>query len=307
MVWHVPDDVVQYVRRTFASCNTLLATDLSTFPAIHEESLDMNFISQFARHQAPVRLQSEWVVRIDAHFIGGGRHFGTWEVADIGFMMIFRKGGRTVRSKICLLQSKKLYASPLVAPQESRYIRPFGLGRLLVSDSEHSRIVSQKLLKFTPNSRYQAFKKGSDQQDAMGHFERRWGTEMYYLFYNPVNLPHAISMPLQGWPTLPENKIGCRVVKKKQLDSAIEGQADGHSPSVGELQANLPREIDGISSHGGWRLEDFAADLMLSCKAGLIDESPNFESLEILMNQKQRPMSCALSFSFDMPDIRDHV
>jgi len=59
-------------------------------------------------------------------------------------------------------------------------------------------------------------------------------------------------------------------------------------------------EIQGVPSVGGWRIEDFAADPMLKCKMGLVDESPNSASLVILMNQKQRPMSCALSITFDV-------
>jgi hypothetical protein len=73
----------------------------------------MNPISSFVRSQGPVRLASNWIVRIDAHIIGGGRHFGTWEVADIGLMMVFRHKGKVIKSKLVLLQSKKLYASSL--------------------------------------------------------------------------------------------------------------------------------------------------------------------------------------------------
>ena len=90
MDFEIPDDVTNHVKAIFASCNNSVAIDLSKFPAIHEESLDSNLISCFARNQQPVNLASNWVVRIDAHFIGGGRHFETWEVADIGLMMVFR-------------------------------------------------------------------------------------------------------------------------------------------------------------------------------------------------------------------------
>jgi hypothetical protein len=298
----IPDDVIQFVREVFGNCNQLLANDLSTFPAIHEESLDMNLISYFARHQAPVRLRSNWVVRIDAHFIGGGRHFGTWEVADIGLMMVFRRRGKVFKSKICLLQSKKLYASPLAAAVESPHIRRFGLGRLLVTDEEHESIVKDKILAFDKSSRYQAFRKGSDQQQTMEHFERRWGTDMYYLFYNPVHLPFSVKMPQQEPLELTANDIGCRVVQKRQLDQVLTQRPAGYSPTFDDLERELPPEIQGVPSIGGWRLEDFAADLVLKCKAGLVDDSPNFESLVILMNQKQRPMSCALSITFDIQE-----
>jgi len=101
----------------------------------------MNLISSFARHQAPVRLPSDWIIRIDAHFIGGGRHFGTWEVADIGLMMVFRRKGKVVKSKLSLLQSKKLYANPLRYVEEDPYERRFGLGRLIVTDEEHAELI----------------------------------------------------------------------------------------------------------------------------------------------------------------------
>ena len=297
----LPTDVVTYVRRHFAACNNLVATDLSKFPAIHEESLDMNLISYFARHQGPVKLSSNWIVRIDAHFIGGGRHFGTWEVADIGLMMIFRHNRKVVRSKISLLQSKKLYANSLNYVKDSRYVRRFGLGRLLLTDDEHAALVADRLLKFTMNSRYRAYRKGSDQQDTMGHFERRWGTEMYYLFYNPLDIPLAVKMPMEEMPILPENSIGCRVVEKRDLDYALSSFSDGHSPSYLEVRENLTSEYLGAPCSAGWSLEEYAADLMLKCKVGLVDDSPSYESLKVLMDQKRMPMSCALSVTFDMP------
>jgi hypothetical protein len=43
----VPEDVTAYVKQVFGNCNENLAEDISTFPAIHEESLDMNLISNF--------------------------------------------------------------------------------------------------------------------------------------------------------------------------------------------------------------------------------------------------------------------
>ena len=296
----IPHDVSDFLRSHFASCNRQVAVDLSRFPAIHEESLDMNFISYFSRNQTPVTLPSNWIVRIDAHFIGGGRHFGTWEVADIGLMMVFRHRGKVVKSKIALLQSKKLYANSLKYTEESDYVRRFGLGRLLVTDEEHSDLIADKLLIFEETSKYQALKKQSEQQEAMGHFERRWETKMYYLFYNPVDIPHAVRMPMTSVPNLGENIIGCRVLPKKQLDDALHSKTSGYVPSYKDIKNGVPSKLSGEEFTSGWRLENFVTDLMLECKEGLIDDSPNFESLRILMDQKRRPMSCALSITFDI-------
>jgi len=123
---------------------------------------------------------------------------------------------------------------------------------------------------------------------------------MYYLFYNPLAIPHATKMPMEQQPELGDNVVGCRVVQKARLDDALSAFDTGYSPSYRDLLDNLSSSFEGVSSSAGWRLEDLAADLMLKCKAGLVDESPTFESLLILMNQKQRPMSGAISITFDV-------
>lgn len=298
----IPNEVKDYVRSHFSNCNNLVTEDLSTFPAIYEESLDMNFISYFSRNQTPVMLSCNWIIRIDAHFLGRGRHFQTWEVADIGLMMVFRRKGKVIKSKIALLQSKKLYADSLKYSPESKYVRRSGLGRLLVTDEEHSELIENKLLVFKENSKYQAFKKGSEQQDAMRHFERRWDTKMYYLFYNPSNIPHGVNMPMIEAPIIGENVIGCRVIPKDQLDLLLSSKNSGYTPSYQDVRDGLPSILLGYNFTGGWRLENFISDLMLECREGLVDNSPNFESLRILMEQKRLPMSCALSITFDIQD-----
>ncbi len=89
-----------------AECNRRISFQLTTFPNAHEEALDLMFLSHFASMQGAIKFGSHWTVRIDAHFIGGGRHYETWEVADIGLMAIFRRGGKIERSKLTFLQSK---------------------------------------------------------------------------------------------------------------------------------------------------------------------------------------------------------
>jgi len=134
----------------------------------------------------------------------------------------------------------------------------------------------------------------------MGHFERRWGTQMYYLLYNPCAVPHSVQMPLEGPISAGDNEVGCRIVPKTTVDRVLAGKNAGYIPSYCDIADGVtPNTYDGMSS-GGWRLEEFAADLMLQCKEGLIDDSPNFESVSILANQKRRPISAAVSISFEI-------
>jgi len=46
---------------------------------------------------------------MDIHYLGGMRHWGAWEIADIGVIVMLRRRGKVQRSKLGLLQSKRLY------------------------------------------------------------------------------------------------------------------------------------------------------------------------------------------------------
>src|SRR5687767_6445105 len=89
-MYKVPNHIKEWIKQHFAKCNSQLANDISLFPGIREEALDNNFISYFSRIPGPFKFDPNWTVRIDAHFIGGGKHYYNWEVADIGLMLIFR-------------------------------------------------------------------------------------------------------------------------------------------------------------------------------------------------------------------------
>lgn len=107
---------------------------------------------------------------------------------------------------------------------------------------------------------------------------------------------------MEGQPSIGKNVIGCRVVPKDQLDLALNSKESGYIPSYQDLREGLPPKFSEQDFTAGWRLENFVSDLMLECKEGLVDDTTNFESLRILMNQKRQPMSCALSITFDVQD-----
>ncbi len=298
-MYQIPTEIFDFLKDHFAKCNDQLAYDLSIFPGIREESLDNNFISYFSRVPGPFKFDPNWTIRIDAHFIGGGRHYYTWEVADIGLMIIFRKKGKIIRSKLAFLQSKKLYADAIKPLERDPYHR-MGMGKLLVTEDEHREFVKKRLISFEEKSKYKAFKKESEQQEAMSSFERRFKVDMYYLFYNTMVLPHQIETPLEQRPEIEKNLIGCRVIKKSFLDEALKIHGKNYTPSYGDIKYMLPGEYIQPEHEAGWRLEYFVIDLMLKCKEGLIDDSPNFESLQALLSQKSNPISAALSVTIDL-------
>lgn len=263
--------------------------------------MDNNFIAYFSKLAGPVRVDPNWTVRFEAHFIGGGRHYYTWEVADIGLMIIFRRNGKILRSKMAFLQSKKLFADSVKAPQRDPYMR-MGMGRLLDTKEEHLELVKTRTLRFEEKSKYKSFKKESVQQEAMSSFQQRFNINMYYLFYNPLRLPHSIVSPLETQPDLTENEIGCRVITKDFLDEALKIHPKNYVPSYGDIKYMLTGDFVNKEHTAGWRLEYFAIDLMMGCKEGLVDDSPNFGTLQELLYQKSSPISAALSITVDLTE-----
>jgi hypothetical protein len=297
----IPNIIMEFLNKHIGECNNKIANDLSTFPGTHEESLDLAFISHFAKNQGPYKFGSKWTLKFDAHYIGGGRHFRNWEVADLGFMIIFRKNGKIVRSKLAFLQSKKLYANAVRHMPVDPFYRQ-GMGRLLVTDEEHEDVVAKRKFIFEEKSKYKAFRKNSDQHDAMSSFSNRFGVKLYYLFYNPTVIPLEIASPVEIIPDIKTNIVGCRVVPKPMLDEALEKYADNHMPTYGELKYLLSGEFTDRQHDAGWRLEHFVNDLFIGCKEGLIDDSPNFSTMISLLNQKSAPISSALSITFDLTE-----
>ena len=294
----VPEDVMNYLQTRIAECNFNVSYNLSAFPFTHEESLDHKLIGEFIG-QGPRKFGSGWTVRFDAHYIGGGRHYRTFEVADLGLMVIFRRKSKIIRSKLAFIQSKKLYASTVKFKEFDPYHRQ-GMGRLLVTDEEHQEIVEPKTLKYTDASKYKALKTGSEQEDVMRHFSDKFDVKLYYLFYNPCLIPWEIKSPVEALPKIERNDVGCRMIPKPELDKALKLFDKDHSPSLGDIKYQL-NVMDFTDEHdAGWRLEYFINDLLIGCKEGLIDDSPNFETMVNLLRQKSSPISSALSITFDI-------
>jgi hypothetical protein len=300
-VLRIPEDVKSFLLERFSECNKKIAFQLCTFPNAHEETLDLLFISHFAIMQGAIRFNSNWTLRLDAHYIGGGRHYRTWEVADIGLMVMFRRNGKIVRSKLTFLQSKKLYASPLQLKSYDPYHR-HGMGRLLVTDDEHLELVRPRLLKYSEASKYKAFKIGSEQELAMSEFSSQYNVPLQYLLYNPCLIPWQIQTPIEGLPEISENKVGCRVIPKALVDKMLEGTVTKSSPSYKDIKTGFGKEFPASQHEAGWRMEHFICDLFIGGPEGIVDDSPNFNLMTNIMSRKSSPISAALSITFDFEE-----
>jgi hypothetical protein len=140
------------------------------------------------------------------------------------------------------------------------------------------------------------------QYNAISTYERQRKIPVYYLLYNPRQIPSSASMPITG--TNEPNggcDVGCRVVPALQLRTALVGQPDGHSPAYGELRASLTEPFAPDVHPAGWRLEHFVADLMLDCETGYIAGSRSDGGLNYIFNRRTGPIAAALAVTLDAP------
>jgi hypothetical protein len=299
----IPLQTLEYVRSIFRSCNLIISNKLTKQPGTWEESLDQSFIDHLSNYSAPLLTEKNWVVRVDTHFLGGMRHWGRWEIADIGILIIFRRNGKTVKRKVSLLQSKRLYANELNQENEDEkrnYI--IGFGRLDEDDQTFRKIISARTLHFNASSEYKALKVNSEQWKAIQDFEKKSKLPVYYLFYNPCKIPFAIEMPLIADINFSSYSVGTRVVPAAHLTESIGNKIANYSPTYDELTNNLKKPFDEMANSGGWRLEDFMCDQLIPCHEGYLVEKNNDIDLYNLFYRRSGPISSAFSITFDFTE-----
>jgi hypothetical protein len=305
----LPADVQTWLRNSFQSCNEHVSAVLSRVPTNHETTLDMSFIDHFAGIASPFQFPSGWVVQVSTHYLGGGRHVGDWpglprrwEIADIGILVLFRQRGRLIRSKVALLQSKRLYPDELEWDEDNPLDYVVGFGRLMQPDDDWADVIAPRPFSFTPQSRYKALVTGVNQYKAIAQYEAERQIPVYYLLYNPWQIPHTVTFPLAaGYEVHGACEVGCRIVSAQQLRTALDGQPEGHSPAYEELEGHLPDPFTDEHNRSGWRFEHFIVDLLLECETGYIANSPDDGGLNYIFNRRTGPISAALALTIEAP------
>src|SRR5258708_39738861 len=94
---HIPVEIIGWFRDVFASANRRIAEKIRNAPAIPEPHLDTTFVEHLMGYAAPRAFPSGWAIRIETHYLGGMRHYGSWEIADIGVFLFFQRAGTLVR------------------------------------------------------------------------------------------------------------------------------------------------------------------------------------------------------------------
>jgi hypothetical protein len=301
----LPPPVLNWIRGVFAEVNHRSATKLSRNANVWETSLDMTVIEQLSQFTAPFRFPSNWIVRLETHYLGGGRYWGKWEIADLGILIVFRKRGRVLATKVALLQSKRLYPDEIHNASEDHELDyQIGFGRLLESDSEYRSIVKPRTFHFSQMSRYRALEYGGEQYKAILKYTVDTNIGVYYLLYNPLALPWTVSLPVMDdtAPKSTEDNVCCRVIAAVNMDVKLGAAslAGADSPSFAQICGTDTYKLDADN----WRLETFVADLVLGCKEGYLAGKTPFEDegLFRVFNGRSGPISAAISVTIDAPD-----
>lgn len=286
---NLPPEVVEYVRSIFAGCNDRVSEKLSRMPTTHETSLDLSLIESISQFAAPQRVGSNWVVRLDTHYLGGGRHFGEWEIADVGFIIVFRRRGVVQLRKVAVLQSKRLYPDEQAPEEDTPLDYMIGFGRLMQGDEIDLAAMEERTFHFAESSVYRQLKVDNRQYQLIREYEAKYSIPVHYLLYHPLTIPWSQVIPVSvGGKCLPERAVGGWVVRARDLRSRLDGRPAESSPSY--------RDISDI---GPWPIQNFVADELLGCREGYRAQGPEDPELFQIFNRRAGPIAAAIAITID--------
>jgi len=293
----IPTDVTEWIRKVFRECNERITEKLSNNPNLPEESLDLTWIEHLSQYASPVTLGSSWTIKIETHYLGGLRHFRNWEIADLGVLMFFRRAGALERSKVALLQSKRLYPSNNTVQEEDRIDYKIGFARLADPESLQQSVAVQAEFQFDDSCRYGALSAKSDQVKAIADYQKQNKTPVYYQFYNPWRIPFTQRIPLSQFKR-PSGKLnlGTRVIPARDVHKLLASYVAGQKPTLADIEGLCP------GAPYGWTLEHFIADLLLGCVEGSIFTSISEERIQNLFYRRSGPISAAIAISIEAPE-----
>lgn len=302
----IPNDVVTWFRDVFSNANKRVCERLMNLPNIRETSLDDGLIEALIPDSAPTLLPSGAIVRMDTHNIGGLRRLGgpswdwdrpsrgRWETADIAILVFVYRGDTLVAKKIGLLQSKRLYPDNNDVDDDDEAGFRFGMNAFLGRDEHQSVGALHRSFSFTDDCIYGAIHAGDNQIQLIDQLNRDFGKAVYYLLYNPDQVPCSVTYPLRQRTTVTDTSVGCRVLDADQVHAVLAGLTQGASPSYASLTSG--------DVTNNWPLETWAADLLLTCKVGERFTDDRDSRVHYFLERRSGPIGAALAASITLPE-----
>jgi hypothetical protein len=285
----IPEEAIDFVRDAFAEANKRVSLLLARQPSIHEEGLDFHLISSLDEIGPRLLPESRAAVEIQTHWLGGRRHFGAWEIADIALFVIVRASGVLLARKVALLQSKRLYSREIPVDTVDRSDYEIGIGRLIDRVEPLVPLSSQRAFHFSTACVYAAYMR-----------ERK--IPVYYALYNPPRMPFSGVVPrLVSDPEDGSLQLGCRILTATQAHAVLSTLPMGKPPAFNKLIVASRTDDDDAHADHGWRLEGFAADELMRCRQGRIFEDTQDEDLSTLLYRRSSPIAAAVLIAIELP------
>ncbi|MEG3164691.1 hypothetical protein U1701_08805 [Sphingomonas sp. PB2P19] len=298
----LPEDVIDAARAAFSDANDRVSHLLTRQPAMHEEGLDFHLVSKLDEFGAQI-LKSGTALAIETHWLGGRRHWGRWEISDIAVVIAVRVQGGLVARKVALLQTKRLYSKEISVEHIDRSDYEIGVARLIDRTDKMMPLFKQRKFSFTDKCVYGAMSSGSEQVQRIDDYVDERGIPVYYALYNPACVPSSGLHPeIGGIKPLEDNEVGCRVLKREEVNDILGGMSVGSTPSFAAMK-NPERKssFDPFAVHG-WRLETFVADEVMRCREGRLFEDAQDEILASLLYRRSAPITAAIVMTVDLPE-----
>lgn len=289
------EDVVAYIRDVFEQADRHASSRLTTMPTSHEEWLDFALIDAVSTARGPHRTTSGTVVDVQIHFVGSGWHHERWEIADIGFIINFRTPTEILRTKVALLQSKRIYPIEQEFTEMHGTVYENGFMSLMRPTPQ---VLEDRSFRVEGNSRYKALQIGDPQWSRIIEFEDRHHLPVYYCLYHPLKVPSTATIPAIA-EIAPENEdpqVGVRIIAAKALRALVSALPYGHTPSYDQVRSGT-----GVP---GTSLSDFVAEKLLGCTEGYVVEGDEWESndgLRAVFNRRTGPIAAAIRIDIVFP------
>ena len=297
----IPADAIEFVRSAFRTANASATLVLTRQPSMHEEALDQQIITALDGVGSRIMPASGTAVGIETHWLGGRRHYGNWEIADIAVAVVARRVGMMAARKVALLQSKRLYSRELSVREEDVADYMEGIGRLIEIEQSVSTMTAARTFTFGDDCVYGQIEASGKQAARIEGYVAERGIPVYYSLYNPAAVPMSGTVPQinTGAPP-PAVEVGCRVLAMVDVHGVLSGMAAGQRPRFSDLVRTVPAgSEDPFASHG-WRLEDFIADEVLKCREGRLFEREKDVDLDRLLRGRSAPISAAIVVTIDL-------
>ena len=291
---NIPDDAIHWIRDVFAEANRRVVENLVNQPNVRETSLDDNLVMAISSFSHPHRLPSDTVVEMQVHNIGGLRHYDRWETADIAIIVLVYRRRRLLSQKIGLLQSKRLYPHNNEVEEDDTIDFAYGMNRFLRPEPMSTLGIANRRFEFNVDCAYASLKSGDKQINEINGFNEKFGDAIYYLFYNPSVVPMTVHSPITSHQSVTDLPLGCRVYATGDVHPVLNKLRKGSAPTLAALGAPEPSS--------NWRLETWAADLLLGCRVGQQIGPDREDLVNGMLVRRSGPIVSAIAISVVLPD-----